>query len=74
MKDENGDSDIGREPRERDRERPEKSRWGPYLSVLGWTAGRGYLQAAVRSLDSEVEGIILGHHGGCRACPLGCHR
>ena len=53
---------------------PERSRWRPYLGVLGWTAGRGYLQATVRSLDREVEGIILGYHGGCRPCPLGCHR
>ena len=53
---------------------PERSRWRSYLGVLGWTAGRGYLQATVRSLDREVEGVILGYHGGCRACPLGCHR
>lgn len=63
--------------RQRDRQTdpdPERSRWRPYLRVLGRTAGRGYLQAAVRPLDREVEGVILGHHGGCRACSLGCHR
>lgn len=54
---------------------PQRSRCGrAYLGVLGGRAGRGQLQAAVRPLDAEIEGVILGHHGGRRACPLGCHR
>lgn len=71
-------SDRGREPTEEametetdDRRRPGG---GPYLGVLGRTAGWGHLQAAVCSLNREVEGVILGYHGGSRACPLGCHR
>lgn len=73
------DCNPEREPREEEMEETDRRDGsgpggGPYLGVLGRTARRGYLQAAVGSLDHEVEGVILGHHGGRRACPLGCHR
>jgi hypothetical protein len=79
---ERGQPTSARAPGKRamERERPaETSRGGqvesaPYLGVLGRAAARGHLQAAVGPLDREVEGVILGHHGGCRACSLGCHR